>query len=443
MRSSPEHPFGGRGAGRPSWEKEPLTLGATRRDVRFSGPWRDSLNASQREAVTHGDGPLLIIAGAGTGKTTTLACRVAHLIESGVPEQRILLLTFSRRAAAELLSRAQTLIDHGGVRKVWGGTFHAMANRMLRMHGRTIGIGPDFTVLDQADTADLLNLIRGSTNVKLQHERFARKETLATIYSRMVNAGEPLRRILEQHFPWCSNDRPAIAEIFTAYTRRKRQDAVLDYDDLLLFWNALMASSAGERVSEQFDHILVDEYQDTNALQAEILLRFHARIPNITVVGDDAQAIYSFRSATIDNILSFAQRFTGARIVALEDNYRSTAPLLAASNAVIALSPQRHEKTLVSTREGGQKPELITCGDEAEQAAAVCELHPRASRAGRPAHAAGGALSGRASQRSARGRAGSPQHPVRQIRRPEISRSRARQGCCGDPAHPGEPARTR
>ncbi len=350
-----------------------MTLGATRRDVRFTGPWRDTLNASQREAVTHGDGPLLIIAGAGTGKTTTLACRVAHLIESGVPEQRILLLTFSRRAAAELLSRAQTLIDRGGLRKVWGGTFHAIANRMLRMYGRGIGIGPDFTVLDQADTADLLNLIRGSMNVRFQHERFARKETLATIYSRMVNASEPLSKILEKHFPWCSSDKPAIAEIFTAYTRRKRLDTVLDYDDLLLYWNALMASAAAERVTEQFDHILVDEYQDTNALQAQILLQFHARIPNITVVGDDAQAIYSFRSATIDNILSFAQRFTGARIVALEENYRSTAPLLAASNAVIAMSPQRHDKTLVSTRVGGQKPELITCGDEAEQAAAVCE----------------------------------------------------------------------
>ncbi|MBV8526724.1 MAG: ATP-dependent helicase [Candidatus Dormibacteraeota bacterium] len=332
-----------------------------------------SLNEQQRAAVEHRSGPLLVIAGAGTGKTMTLAHRVAHLIDCGTPPERILLLTFSRRAAAEMLSRAQSLTRDGGTRRVWGGTFHAVAAHLLRLHGRAVGVQPDFTVLDRSDTADLLNLVRSALTETYERKRFARKETLADIYSRTVNAGAPLREVLQRCFPWCAADRGAIASIFTAYTQRKRASNVLDFDDLLLFWRALMASPAAERVAERFDHVLVDEYQDVNALQAAILAGLHRTIADVFVVGDDAQAIYSFRSATVDHILDFPRLFEGTRIVPLEQNYRSTSPLLAASNAVIALARARHEKTLVAVRPGGVRPQLITCRDELAQSDAVCD----------------------------------------------------------------------
>lgn len=337
-----------------------------------TAPDATGLNEQQRAAVEHGAGPLLVVAGAGTGKTMTLAHRVARLIERGTPPERILLLTFSRRAAAEMLSRAASLTRVGGTRRVWGGTFHAVGAHLLRLHGRAVGVQPDFTVLDQSDTADLLNLVRSSLTETYERKRFARKETLADIYSRTVNAGIPLRDVLERCFPWCADDRGAIGSIFTAYTERKRASNVLDYDDLLLFWRALMASPVAQHVAERFDHVLVDEYQDVNALQAAILAGLHRTIADVFVVGDDAQAIYSFRSATVDHILDFPRLFTGTRVVALEQNYRSTAPLLAASNAVIELARARHEKTLGATRQGGVRPQLITCRDELAQSDAVC-----------------------------------------------------------------------
>jgi DNA helicase-2/ATP-dependent DNA helicase PcrA len=335
----------------------------------------DELNDEQRAAVLHGDGPLLIVAGAGTGKTTTLASRVAHLIESGSRPERLLLLTFSRRAAREMLSRAQRITDAAEAERVWGGTFHAVANRLLRQAGRPLGLPPDFTVLDQADGADVMNLIRDDLGYSARERRFPKKETLAAIYSRTVNAGEKLGDVLGRHYPWCQEESDGIRQIFRAYTERKRAQNVLDYDDLLLFWKALaVAPGAGPQIAARFDHILVDEYQDTNALQADILegMRPAGTSRNLTVVGDDAQSIYAFRSATVRNILEFPLRFPGATLVTLEQNYRSIPPILDASNAVIALSPQRHPKTLWSTREGGQRPVLRTCLDEAEQCDVVC-----------------------------------------------------------------------
>jgi len=335
-------------------------------------PILSDLNEPQRAAVTHPGGPLLVIAGAGTGKTHTLASRVAYLIESGTPPQRILLLTFSRRAAREMMARAEHLTGNTATGNVWGGTFHAMANRLLRIYGRAIGLQPDFTVLDQADMEDLMNLIRGDLHLDARERRFPRKETLAAIYSRTVNAQMPLTDVVERHFPWVRKEIDAIRPLFQEYTKRKRDQHVLDYDDLLLYWNALAESEAGEAMCEMFDHVLVDEYQDTNVVQAQLLRRMQERIPNVTVVGDDAQSIYSFRAATVQNILQFDQQFPGATIVRLEQNYRSTEPILDVSNAVIALSPQRHEKTLWSSREGAQRPRLVQCETEADQADAVC-----------------------------------------------------------------------
>jgi len=283
----------------------------------------DDLNEAQRAAATHGDGPLLIVAGAGTGKTMTLASRVAFLIEHGVRPERILLLTFSRRAAREMVSRAERITGSRDTSRVWGGTFHAVANRLLRIAGRGLALAPDFTVLDQADAADVMGLIRDDRGLAARERRFPKKETLAAIYSRTVNAGAPLGDVVKRHYPWCLEEVDDIRGVFVAYTERKRAQNVLDYDDLLLFWKALATSPAtGAQVAELFDHILVDEYQDTNALQADILeaMRPEGSPRNLTVVGDDAQAIYGFRAATVHNILGFAERFPGARIVTLEEN---------------------------------------------------------------------------------------------------------------------------
>jgi DNA helicase-2/ATP-dependent DNA helicase PcrA len=358
--------------------------------------WKESLNPCQLEAVTCGDGPVLVIAGAGTGKTWTLACRVAYLIEQGVPPEHILLLTFSRRAAREMLSRADRLGLGNRTGKVWGGTFHAIANRLLRLYGRALGLSPDFTVLDQADMADLMDFIRGEQHpARDKHERrFPRKDTLVAIYSRMVNAEEGLSTVLESAFPWCAEDADGIRSIFAEYTRRKRTQNVLDYDDLLLFWRALGSTPAGKDAARQFDHVLVDEYQDTNPLQAQILQSLrgigNGQSPgsaggvgdgvgddgisrNLMVVGDDAQSIYAFRAASIRNILDFPKQFPGARRITLEQNYRSTRPILDVSNAVIAFARERFAKNLWPVRSGGARPVLLTCSDEAEQAAQVCE----------------------------------------------------------------------
>ncbi|HZB78594.1 MAG TPA: ATP-dependent helicase, partial [Actinomycetota bacterium] len=259
--------------------------------------------------------------------------------------------------------------------RVWGGTFHAIGNRLLRLHGRALGLSPDFTVLDQADGADVMNLLRDELGYSTRERRFPRKDTLAAIYSRTVNAGEPLTDGLKRRYPWCLEEAEGIREIFRAYTERKRRQHVLDYDDLLLFWKAMATSTAtAPQLAAMFEHILVDEYQDTNALQADILegMRPAAGLRNLTVVGDDAQAIYGFRAATVKNILEFPERFPDAAVIKLERNYRSTPPILAASNGVIALSPQRHEKTLLPTRSGEGRPILRACLDEAEQSDAVC-----------------------------------------------------------------------
>jgi DNA helicase II / ATP-dependent DNA helicase PcrA len=343
----------------------------------FASPagWKQSLNPAQLEAVTAGDGPVLVIAGAGTGKTWTLACRVAYLIEQGVPPERILLLTFSRRAAREMLSRAGRLVDRNATGKVWGGTFHATANRLLRLHGRALGVSPDFTVLDQADMADLMDLIRGEQHpARDRHERrFPKKDTLVAIYSRMVNAGEGLSTVLERAFPWCAEDADGVRAIFAEYTRRKRAQNVLDYDDLLLYWRALGETTAGQAAASQFEHVLVDEYQDTNPVQAQIVKSLRAENRNLMVVGDDAQAIYAFRAASVRNILDFPTDFPGSRRITLEQNYRSTRPILDVSNAVIARARARFPKTLWPVRSGGARPVLLTCSDESEQSAQVCE----------------------------------------------------------------------
>jgi DNA helicase-2/ATP-dependent DNA helicase PcrA len=333
----------------------------------------DGLNEAQREAVLHGDSPLLVVAGAGTGKTTTLAHRVAQLIGRGVPPERILLLTFARRAAAELLRRVDGLLgrastDRPASSRVWGGTFHSVATRLLRQHGERIGLHPGFTIHDRGDSEDLLEVLRAELELGRGKRRFPRKATCLDIYSRCVNARAPLDSVLARGFPWCTEQADGLKLLFRTYVDRKAEQRVLDYDDLLLFFHALLGTdAAGPAVRAQFDHVLVDEYQDTNALQAELLDRLCPAGRGLTVVGDDAQAIYGFRAATVRNILDFPALHPGARTVVLSENYRSTPQLLEATNRVIAQARERHHKTLWSRRGTGERPELVTCADEAEQ----------------------------------------------------------------------------
>jgi DNA helicase-2/ATP-dependent DNA helicase PcrA len=342
----------------------------------------DGLNAAQRAAVEHGDGPLLVIAGAGSGKTRTLAHRVAHLLVSGADPRRIMLLTFTRRAAAEMTRRAsgiaaRRLRERGrpAVRLEWAGTFHAIANRLLREHADALGLDRAFTVLDQADAADLLDLLRDERGLSRTQARFPKKATCLAIYSHTVNAQRSLEDTLARAFPWCEAWAAELRGLFAAYVEQKQRHNLLDYDDLLLYWHALLGEPAlAAALGARFDHVLVDEYQDTNGLQAAILRRLKPDGRGVTVVGDDAQAIYSFRAATVRNILDFPGWFEPpARVVTLEHNYRSTQPILDACNAVIALAPERFTKDLHSTRTASVRPQLVTAEDEGGQVEWICD----------------------------------------------------------------------
>jgi ATP-dependent DNA helicase UvrD/PcrA len=350
------------------------------------------LNPAQRAAVEYGigagrtPGPLLIIAGAGTGKTKTLAHRVAHLIRSGVNSERILLLTFTRRAAAEMTRRAQRILVETrevacklpfgpGGEITWSGTFHGIANKLLRLHAEQIGLNPSFTVLDRSDAADVMNLVRSELGLAIKSSRFPRKDTCLAIYSHAVNACWELQETLAAVFPWCADWADELKELFRAYVAAKQRDNVLDYDDLLLYWSHMMADpNLASEAGARFDHVLVDEYQDTNALQAAILLRLQPDGCGVTVVGDDAQSIYSFRAATVRNILDFPKQFSPlAVVVTLEQNYRSTQPILDASNAVMRLATEGFSKRLFSEKQSDEKPPLVGAADETAQAEYVAE----------------------------------------------------------------------
>jgi DNA helicase II / ATP-dependent DNA helicase PcrA len=338
------------------------------------------LNPEQLAAATFGDGPLLIIAGAGTGKTRALVYRVAHLIRARVRPERILLLTFTRRAAQEMLGRAERLAGASGSR-VHGGTFHATAHRLLRRFGAAAGVAEDFTILDQGDAEDLMGISRASLGYAQKKSRFPKKETLHHVYSRHVNTEEPVDDIVRDEFPRFVDYLDDFTRIFAEYTARKEARNLVDYDDLLLFWAAMLNGSddLGRRIASLYDHVLVDEYQDTNVLQARILQGMCRVHRNLTVVGDDAQSIYSFRGASVRNILEFPEQYPGTTVIALEQNYRSTQPILDVTNALIARAPERYTKNLWTRREGGEAPWLVTARDEHEQTRFVVdrllELH--------------------------------------------------------------------
>ena len=350
----------------------------------------DTLNPEQRRAVEHGVGPdgtigcpLLVIAGAGSGKTNTLAHRVAHLIVHGADPRRILLMTFSRRAAAEMTGRVERIArrvlgDKAGVMTdalTWAGTFHGIGARLLREYSESIGLDPAFTIHDRADSADLINLVRHGLGFSKTESRFPTKGTCLAIYSRCVNAEISIELVLGQFFPWCSGWADELKQLFAAYVETKQQQNVLDYDDLLLYWAQMVSDAAlAAEIGGRFDHVMVDEYQDTNRLQSSILLALKPAGRGLTVVGDDAQSIYSFRAATVRNILDFPDQFSPkAAIVTLDRNYRSTQPVLSAANGVIALAKERFAKNLWTERASTRKPQLVAVRDEADQARYVVE----------------------------------------------------------------------
>ena len=367
-----------------------------------------SLNAPQRKAVTYGEampggkgfrsGPLLIVAGAGTGKTNTLAHRVAHLAISGADPARILLLTFTRRAAIEMKRRTNEILREvlddklGGKasalsqRLTWAGTFHSIGNRLLRHYAKHVGLDPSFSVMDRADAADLLDTVRTEMGFSGKGQRFPRKDTCLGIYSHRVNTQKSLKETLESQYAWCSHFEEDIGKLLRGYVERKSQYRVLDFDDLLLYWHVMMSEDKiAKSVSAHFDHILVDEYQDTNKLQGDILQALRPDGQGVTVVGDDAQAIYAFRAAAVENILGFPDRFRPkAETITLAQNYRSSQSVLDAANAVMADAPRQYRKHLLSMRGQGPRPKLVTVDDLPTQAEFICTRILSAREAGVP-----------------------------------------------------------
>ena len=349
------------------------------------------LNAAQARAagfgIDPGNGapgaPLLVIAGAGSGKTLTLAARVARLVLAGADPSRILMLTFSRRAAHEMESRVGRVLHEtlglapaqAPPRLPWCGTFHSVGARLLRLYAARIGLDESFTVDDRADSEDLMHLLCQRLGSATGAKRFPQKGTCMAIYSRVVNARLGLADVLAATYPWCADHHDALKRLFAGYAAEKQAQRVLDFDDLLLWWAAALAEpSLGAEIAGRFDHVLVDEYQDTNRVQAEIVMALAPGGRGLTVVGDDAQSIYSFRAAEVRNILDFAAGFEPlATVLTLEQNYRSTPPLLAASKAVIALAAERHAKALWSDAPAAEKPSLVWVEDESAQAGWVAE----------------------------------------------------------------------
>ena len=336
--------------------------------------WDDGLDEAQLRAVTHGDGPLVIVAGAGTGKTRTLTARVARLLERGVPPERILLLTFTRRAADDMLARAAALSGHGEFgRRLRGGTFHAVAHQMVSAWSEALGLPAGFSVLDPADAADAMDLLRDEHGLTGTEVRMPRSGTLVDIYSRCVNTRRTLADVLCVDFPWCEPHAQQLSALFRAYVQRKREAGQLDFDDLLLYWRAALADEhLGAHQAAMFDHVLVDEYQDVNTLQVDIVKALRPDGRGLTVVGDDAQAVYGFRGADARHLHDLAASFAGTTVLTLDRNFRSLQPVLDLAN-VVRPAEAGVRLVLRGEREGGRRPVFLRCHDAAGEARAVVE----------------------------------------------------------------------
>ena len=351
----------------------------------FDLRWDEDLDDAQLAAVTHGDEPLIVVAGAGTGKTRTLVSRVAALIDRGVDPERILLLTFTRRAADEMLARAAAICDRrDAARKLWGGTFHAIAHRLVTAHAESLGQASSLSVLDQGDAADLMDLLRHEHGLAGGGQRFPRGDTLLDAYSRSVNTGQPARDVISSQFPWCDPHIEPILDLFRAYVARKRAQSLLDFDDLLLGWRALLADPhLGPTIAGRWDHVLVDEYQDVNQIQVDIVNLLRPGGAGLTVVGDDAQAVYGFRGADSRHLLGLSDLLPDARTVCLEKNFRSRQRILAFANEVRP-SAGGAALRLRSDRDGGPRPRLVRCHDASAEARIVVDTVLEAYEQGRP-----------------------------------------------------------
>jgi DNA helicase II / ATP-dependent DNA helicase PcrA len=340
----------------------------------------DGLNEQQRRAVTHEGGPLLVLAGAGTGKTRTLVARAAWLRDGqGVPSSRILLLTFTRRAASDMLARAAAAgngsAGNGSARgpeRIYGGTFHAIAHKIIRQHAESFSLPPQFTILDQSDTTDLLDVLRPDHGLADVGQRAPRAATCADIYTRCVNTGRPVSEVVAASFPWCVSFTSQLSDLFRAYTARKRARHLVDFDDLLLLWQAALADpAAGPVLRAMFDAVLIDEYQDVNAVQASIVRLLQPDGKRLTCVGDDAQAIYGFRGADPAHLRQLAADYPGLDVVRLHRNYRSRQGVLDLANLIRPSAPGL-DLTLTGDRGPGVPPLLVRCHDEATQAREIC-----------------------------------------------------------------------
>ena len=333
-----------------------------------------ALNSQQLAAVTASEGPSLVIAGAGSGKTRTLVYRVAYLIDSGVDPSQILLLTFTRKSAQEMLDRAGELI---GVRseRVRGGTFHSVANMLLRRYGRSIGLEPGFTILDRGDAEDLIALVRAQLGLNEKDKRFPRKGTIAEMFSKSENTLRPLDEIVVEEFDHFSDHLEALGQLQRGYQASKRQRQLVDYDDLLVLLRRLLMEDEAIRrsISSLYRYILVDEYQDTNRLQADVVRHLASTHQNVMVVGDDAQSIYGFRGATFKNIMEFPSLFPGTIIYKLEENYRSTQPILNLANTIIEAAAEKYSKHLFTRKLDGPLPVLVEAAGENAQSRFIAQ----------------------------------------------------------------------
>src|SRR5438093_690257 len=343
-------------------------------EPKFSLNYEVELNPGQLAAVKAVDGPILVIAGAGSGKTRTLVYRVARLIESGIPPEAILLLTFTRKAAEEMLQRVGALIGFRSG-KVTGGTFHSVANLLLRRYGKAIGLEPGFTILDRGDTEDVINLLRTQHGLTDKAKRFPRKNTIAEIFSKAVNKMLPVEDVVLGEFAHFTDEIEDLQKLHRAFEAYKRKRLLVDYDDLLVRFRELLETDEGvrRRISDTYRYILVDEYQDTNRLQAELVRKAAFTHDNVMVVGDDSQSIYAFRGATFRNIMDFPKLFPGAQIFKLEENYRSTQPILTLANEVINQAAEKYTKTLFTRKREGPAPVLVKAVNENTQSRFVAQ----------------------------------------------------------------------
>ena len=336
--------------------------------------YRKELNDAQYAAATSVEGPCLVIAGAGTGKTRTLVYRVARLIDIGVDPRTILLLTFTRRAAEEMLRRASLLIDNR-CDKVSGGTFHSFANTVLRHYGRKIELEPSFSIMDRPDSEDLIQMIRTELGLNAKEKRFPRKQTVGEIFSMALNKQWTISDLIERDYPHLYDFLDDLLRLYERYVEYKKTRGLLDYDDLLIKLKELLEKDEAtrRRLSETYRFIMVDEYQDTNRLQAYIVRLLAAAHDNVMVVGDDAQSIYSFRGANFRNIMDFPKDFPGAKIISLEENYRSTQPILDVTNEIISRASEKYEKHLFTSKKEGESPLLIQAESEQMQSRFICQ----------------------------------------------------------------------